>query len=110
VQTAVTLNRVVEPPIACTLDPDAARAQVDEWSSVLQSVAERAAIQNGLRLRFGVDVTLDAVARLAIAEHACCSFFTFTVMRLREGVTLDVTAPVDAQSLVVELFGPSDPA
>jgi hypothetical protein len=105
VREAVAGDRTVAPPIVCTLDPAAARAQVGEWSSVLRSVVTREPIPGGLRLRFGADAPLGAVARLAIAERACCSFFTFTVVRHDRGMTLEVTAPVDAQSLVEDLFG-----
>jgi hypothetical protein len=45
------------------------------------------------------------LARLAAAEYACCSFFTFTLTIGPAGVRLTVTAPPDAQPLVTALFG-----
>jgi hypothetical protein len=100
---------LASPPIACALEPDAAREQVDDWRSVLRFVSARDRIPNGVRLRVGADLALDAVARLAIAEHACCPFLTFTVIGHGRSVTLEVTAPADAQSLVADLFGSPDP-
>jgi hypothetical protein len=60
-------------------------------------------VPTGVLLTFD-DASVAEVARLALAEHACCGFFTFTITAGAE-ITLEVTAPPEAAALVTELFG-----
>ena len=104
---ACDTNRSAEPPIVCTLEPDAAPERLREWQSVLDHVETRRAIPDGVTLRFPRDPDVLAVlASVAAKEVACCSFFTFTLTIDAGGASLAVAAPADAVPLVRELFGP----
>lgn len=93
-------------PVACTLAGDQVADRLDDWNRLVggDGVA-RAAIPGGVRLTFGEPVDLDALARLAAAEQACCRFFTFQITIGPTGVTLDVTAPDEALDVVHAAFG-----
>ncbi len=96
-------------PIACTLDPEAAPARVDDWQAVLDRVQSRRAIPDGVELRFPPEPDLLAsLAAVAAKEVACCSFFTFTLAIDAQAAWLSVAAPADAAPLVRKLFGPVD--
>ena len=47
------------------------------------------------------------LARLAAAEFACCSFFTFTVAP--EAMRFTVSAPDEAHDAVTAVFGAATP-
>lgn len=44
-------------------------------------------------------------ARLAAAEQACCTFFTFTIQMTTGESRLKVQAPEDAADVVAGMFG-----
>ncbi|MFE5480942.1 hypothetical protein [Streptomyces sp. NPDC056527] len=47
------------------------------------------------------------VAELAAAEQQCCPFFDFRLHLDGSRLHLEVRAPVDGSSLLIDLFGPS---
>jgi hypothetical protein len=98
----------VGPDIACTLEggPDAMRARLTQWQSVIAQATGREPADGGVTLRYRHDPALTVeLARLAAAEYACCSFFTFTLTVGPAGVRLTATAPPDGLPLVSALFG-----
>ncbi|MBG0831694.1 hypothetical protein HS041_28610 [Planomonospora sp. ID67723] len=114
-RTALTLTDATapaaEPEIVCTLGGgvDAMRERVAAWQAVLAPAGGRQAVEGGLRLTYAHDADVAVeLARLAAAEFACCSFFTFTLSLGPGGMTFTATAPEAAQELVTALFGTAD--
>ena len=91
-------------PIGCSLDAADAQARIDDWRAVLIG-ATREPIAGGVRLLFGPAAPLGEISRLAVAEHACCPFFAFTITVDARGVALEVTAPAHGRSLLDDVFG-----
>jgi hypothetical protein len=88
---------MADPPIVCTLTPDALRARQE---GLLSELRRRAAgcdeTPEGLRLRFAAtEGTLSLVARAVEAERHCCRFLRFVI-----------TAEPDGGPIVLELSGP----
>lgn len=94
-----------EVPIACTLGAGEMSSRLDEWNALLEHVAARHGLADGLRLDFrpGTDVT--EIARLAAAEQSCCRFFDFALTIDARGMALEVHAPPDGQPVLTGLFG-----
>ena len=92
-------------PIACSLSRDELTDRVEDWQRVLAHVQSRSAIDGGLRLEFGPQAPVTELATLASAEQGCCGFFAFTLTLDGRGAGLEVTAPADAQPVLVALFG-----
>lgn len=92
-------------PIACTLVPDQLHQRLDDWQTLLADAVHRQDIPAGVRLQFPPTVDVAAITTLAAAEQACCGFFTFTLTIAAGTVTLDITAPDDAQPMVDALVG-----
>src|SRR5262245_13139925 len=67
-------------PIACTLGAGELSGRIDEWSALLDNVAAREGLPDGLRLRFRPDADVTEIARLAQAEQGCCRFFDFALL------------------------------
>jgi DNA-binding transcriptional MerR regulator len=104
--TGVPLTAAREPDIACTLDPGATRDRVGDWGSVLARATGRSPVPGGTALTFPLDGDLAAeLARLAVAEHACCRFFDFTLHAGADGLRFEVRAPDAAQDVLAALFG-----
>lgn len=80
------------------------QTRLDEWHTLLEKV-RRDPIPGGVRLQFPPPAPLAEIARLAGAEQACCAFFTFTITVHTQGVTVDVTAPADGQTMLDSVFG-----
>jgi hypothetical protein len=93
-------------PIVCTLAPEALPDRVDRWRTLVEVVTARSPIPNGVRLAFGDGASVAEIAQLALAEHACCTFFTFTIAVDADTVTLEVVAPPEARDLLTQLVGP----
>ena len=85
-------------PIACTLGSQSMRGRLDEWQRLLEHVAHREPIDNGLRATFAPATPLDELMRLAAAEQDCCQFFTFAITVDTRGVALEVRAPEDVSA------------
>ena len=95
----------VEPPIACTLDPGAIDQRVREWREVAGQARDCQPVPGGIRLEFAEDAPVEAIARLAVAEQACCEFFSFALTMDSHGVALEVRTPREAQPVLAALFG-----
>ncbi|MEV6596950.1 hypothetical protein AB0M36_08825 [Actinoplanes sp. NPDC051346] len=101
------------PDIVCTIDGgiEAMRGRIDQWQAVLDRATGRKPADGGVSLTFAHDpaMTVD-LARLAAAEYACCSFFTFTLTVGPAGMRFTVTAPPEARDVVTAVFGTATPA
>jgi DNA-binding transcriptional MerR regulator len=106
-RTPVDLGRASEdPPIACTLDAGEMPGRLTEWDRLLRHAVGRSALPSGgLRVEFDEGIEVGALARLVVAEQACCTFFRFAITVDGRGVALEVHAPADALDLVAGLFG-----
>ena len=96
-------------PIACRLTETAAEVQLGEWRDVLAAsvVATERISPTALSLRLADDLTqLDTLVRLAQREKACCPFFEFTLRIDADAVTLGVSVPAGAESILDD-FAPS---
>jgi hypothetical protein len=96
------------PDLVCTLDggPDAMRERVDEWRALIDRATGRETADGGVTLIYDHDpeVTVE-LARLAVADFACCSFFTFALTVAPDGMRFTVTAPAQARDVVTAMFG-----
>jgi hypothetical protein len=98
--------------IVCTLDGgvEAMRARITQWQDVLAAVAGREPAEGGITLVYEHDEARTVeLARLAAAEFACCSFFTFTLAVGPAGVRFTVTAPDEAHDVITAVFGTATP-
>src|SRR6476659_10696349 len=85
------------PAIACTLTAEHIESRVADWHALTSQALRRDAVDGGVRLRFPPGTALASeVARLAVAEQACCTFFEFTVRIGPRGTELEVRAPAEA--------------
>jgi hypothetical protein len=94
--------------IVCTLDGgvDAMRTRIGQWQAVLDRATDREHANGGVTLHFNHDAVITAeLARLAAAEFACCSFFTFALTVGPSGVQFTVTAPDEARDVITAVFG-----
>lgn len=101
-------TQVDAPAIACTLSSEHMATRLEDWQALVARSVGREPVDGGVRLHFepGAELAVD-VARLAVAEQACCSFFEFTVRIGSGGTDLAVRAPAEAMVLVDALFGPA---
>lgn len=95
-----------QPAVACSLEAEALPARLDDWHAVLDHATARTAVDGGVRIEFGAELDVAALARLAQAEQRCCAFFAFAITIDARGTALVVTAPDHASGIVAELFGP----
>ena len=93
---------VPEVPIACTLDTGAARAQLDEWRSVLSAAVLSTHRENPstTRMELAPDSDLAPIVALARREVECCSFFRFAIEIDARTNTLIVSVPPDAAPIL----------
>lgn len=92
-------------PIACSLQGTDMAQRLADWQAVTDLVFAREPLAGGIRLVFGSDAPLREIARLAVAEHACCPFFAFVITVDHRGVALEVTAPPDGADVLSATFG-----
>jgi MerR family copper efflux transcriptional regulator len=93
-------------PIACSLPASELRGQLAAWETLLAQAVGRERLDGGVALRFAAAPELaSSIAELAVREHACCPFFSFTMRVDSDGLGLEVRAPRDAQDVVSALFG-----
>jgi hypothetical protein len=96
----------VDQPISCTLDAGEMAGQIDDWQALLARAIHRTPVNDGVSLSFPPEPGIAAeVGRLAAAEHACCSFFDFTVRMSGGELRLEVRGPQEAQEIISGLFG-----
>ena len=104
--TPVPAGAAVDQPISCSLDAGSMAGQMDDWQALLGLVIGRTPLGDGMSLSFSPEPGVAAeVARLAVAEQACCSFFDFTVRVSGGELHLEVRGPQDAQEIISALFG-----
>ena len=97
------------PPIACTLEAGRMSGRITDWQKVLLRATNRGSIPGGVAITFDdIEVTTE-LARLAAAEHACCTFFDFTLAVTGDGVRFEVRAPSQAHDILAAVFGPPGP-
>ncbi len=95
-------------PLACTLEPEAARSQLGEWRDILCNAVGRSERTSTNRLELSLVPGLDVgpIVNLAQREAACCPFFHFTLEIRAEGPTLVIEVPDDAVAILDQLaFG-----
>jgi DNA-binding transcriptional MerR regulator len=98
------------PPIACTLEAGRMSGRLTDWQAVLLRASSRSPIPGGVALTFDHDVEVTTeLARLAAAEHACCTFFDFALAVTGDGVRFEVRAPSQAHKVLAAVFGSPGP-
>jgi DNA-binding transcriptional MerR regulator len=104
--TPLPAGTALDQPISCSLDAGEMAGQMDDWQVLLGLVIDRAPLSDGISLSFSPDPAVAAeVARLAVAEQACCSFFDFTVRASGGELHLEVRGTQEAQEIISGLFG-----
>ena len=94
--------------IACSLDDADLADRVHQWRAVVAFARTRTDVPGGTDMTFSPDPTIAAdLAGLAVAEQACCPFFTFTMRISPDELRLEVRGPADTAPLVAALFAPS---
>lgn len=93
------------PLIACSLDATGQQDRLAQWRDALAAAASREEIPDGVRYTFAADAQAEQRLRgLAAAEHACCSFLEFDVIRHTDHVLMNVTAPADGLNALRLIF------
>ena len=95
-------------PIACTLSPRGAEAQLGEWAALREHVVDRRPVPHGQELSFLIELA-PTVEDLAAREAACCSFLTIRTHRDGERVRLVITSADPAAAPVIELLTDDQP-
>jgi hypothetical protein len=112
VMSAAALPGGDRPDLVCTLEGglDAMRGRIGEWKAVIAQATRREPADGGVTLIYdhNPEVTV-GLARLAAAEFACCSFFTFSLTVAPEGLRFTVSAPDAARDVVTAVFGTATP-
>ena len=87
--------------IACTLDAGDVDERLAEWRDVAARATSSESIEGGLRLTFD-QIDVRALTDLAIREHECCSFLSFSIgIGIGSGGTsLEITGPDVARELI----------
>ncbi|MGH9033902.1 MAG: MerR family transcriptional regulator, partial [Acidimicrobiia bacterium] len=103
----VVLGERADPQIACSLPADAMPDRAEEWQAIAGHVQRRQPLADGAGVRLVLDhrVPMEQLAKLATAEHECCSFFAFTITVDDRGIALEVRAPEEAAEIVTAMFG-----
>jgi hypothetical protein len=93
----------VAPPVACTLGPDDASAQLQEWADLRRHFRIAEPTAQGVHLWFdaAAGVPLRAVAA---KEAACCAFLQFAIVDESGSMRLDVTSDQPAARPVIALL------
>lgn len=97
----------VERTDACTLPAEEMPDRAGAWQELVGYVRHREPVDDGpgVRLLLDPEVPLDELARLAVAEQGCCTFFDFAITVDQRGIALEVRAPDDAAEVVTAMFG-----
>jgi hypothetical protein len=107
-EIAVAAQKPGGSDVVCTLDgdPDAIRVRINEWQAVIGAATRREPTGGGVTLVYEHDPAMTVeLARLAAAEFACCSFFTFALTVGPDGMRFTVTAPDEAADVLTAVFG-----
>jgi hypothetical protein len=95
-------------PDSCTLPLADQPLRVAEFRDLFAGAVHAVSRPEPTRLRLSLDPSPDVAAqaaRLATAETACCSFFTFTLTVAQGSVTLDVSVPASHLAVLDGLAG-----
>lgn len=103
--TAVPLVGSAAPEVACSLEPSRIDERTEAWRTTAARAQSREPLPEGIQLRFPRDTDVAGLSQLAADEQTCCGFFTFSIGIRPDAVTLDVTGPADAQSVIAAMFG-----
>lgn len=100
-----------ELPIACSLEPRSADARILRWQALadralLASQRDGGAARQRYRDDAGVDTELEDLIAL---ERQCCPFLDFNLDRADGELVLDVTGPVEADSIIEAFARGTDP-
>lgn len=103
----VTLGEQADPAVACSLPAAEMPGRQEDWEALVDHVRAREPLPDdaGVRLVFDPAVPVEEVARLAAAEHGCCSFFAFTLTVDQRGIGLEIRGPEDAAEVITAMFG-----
>ena len=97
-----------DPPIACTLSPDALSARRQGLLAALLRCADHHdELANGHRLSFAAtDETLALIMKTVSAERHCCQFLQFQITVEPGGgpVTLDLIGPEGTRGFLSAMF------
>ncbi len=95
-------------PIACSLSIAGAQSQLEEWRSLLFAPGVEADRQSPTDLRLtlpGSPDGLGPIIGLAQREKACCPFFGFSLLIEAETVSLHISVPEEATSILDDFTG-----
>ncbi|MDH3706051.1 MAG: hypothetical protein OES57_08290 [Acidimicrobiia bacterium] len=90
-------------PIACTLGPDDAVAQLGEWTVLQGELVHSEPVPGGYRLVFPAGLA-DQVRDLARREAGCCAFLDLEVTAEAHTVAVTITSPDPQAMPVIELL------
>lgn len=88
--------------IACTLDAKDLDERAAAWSVVAAHAIVREAIDGGIRLTFA-DIDVCGLVDLAIREHECCAFLSFSIGIGTGATTLEIRGLNEALALIEAL-------
>ena len=88
-------------PIACTLPPGGAEAQLGEWRSLRAHLVADEPIPGGRRLSFPIDLAPE-VEDLAVREAACCAFLAIETHREADLVRVEISSEDPAAAPIIE--------
>ena len=92
----MTADDEVWAPPACTLPTAERPLRVAEFDELFAGALRRQQRLAPTRLRWQLDPAWEATARdLTARETACCSFFSFTILPIGEGLQVDVRVPAE---------------
>jgi hypothetical protein len=98
-------SRARLPLIACSLDATGQQARLAQWRDALVAAVSREETSEGVRYAFVADAQAEQRIRdLAAAEHGCCSFLEFDVIRRADQVLMNVSAPADGLDALRLIF------
>lgn len=90
-------------PIACTLTAEDAADRIEAWRSALGDSVTAVSRPEPVRLVLGVGsdpARIAVLVDLARREKACCGFFCFAFNVGAQEVTLEVSVPEDATTVL----------
>jgi DNA-binding transcriptional MerR regulator len=94
-----------DPPILCTLTPDAVGDRVADWRAMLGGALGREETAGGVRVRFDRATDVARLAALVAAETECCGWATFAITIGPDEVVLEVSGPAGGRDAIVATLG-----
>ena len=98
-------------PVACSLSPgEMAGRQQEARELARQALVGRERSDGGVRLEYRYSNEVDAAVRdLVRRERECCPFLELRVEAVADRVTVDISAPPDAQGVLDAIYEASAP-